>query len=405
MRCSIRWIRQLGFSVAVLCLLLSVVEIGVRVYETRENQLVLQETGVSQLTTPATTTYVELAPASTVVVRSGDDDRPITFRTNSYGIRGPEPVVPKPAGLFRVLVLGDERVLGAELPESATFCQRLQVSLEQSASTPVEVLNAGVPGFCPLLSYLQLKLRLLSLEPNLVILHFDMSDVSDDHRVRRFVKLNDAGLPICATHPDALLACGRSQPRLIDQFRVSRLSLDFFVSRWSRHVAETDVPDMDSPPGNCRWAMDAPPDWAPYIQQALEPIVLIRDLTEESYARFLLTASPLPWQISATASNTPEARGPAGQLMGTRISSHHAFEILTDFAEARQITFLDALPRFAAVDDPDTHWLQTSRGLSGRGHDEYARLLAEYLQQQMASEWNLPLARIPTESRMAESIR
>lgn len=63
------------------------------------------------------------------------------FRINSLGLRGPEIQVPKPVGVFRVLLLGDSITLGGRLPEEETFASRLERLL---APEKAETINAGV---------------------------------------------------------------------------------------------------------------------------------------------------------------------------------------------------------------------------------------------------------------------
>ena len=89
----------------------------------------------------------------------------------------------------RVLVLGDETILGLDVANADTFAARLQDQLRAAWRQPVEVINAAVPGDCPLLAALRLKHELLGLQPDIVICHFDMSDVADDYLYRRSLTL------------------------------------------------------------------------------------------------------------------------------------------------------------------------------------------------------------------------
>jgi len=73
---------------------------------------------------------------------SGDGDTAIAV--NSLGMRGPEPG-PKAAGDRRLLVLGDEVVLGAGVGWEQTFVARLS-GLLSTETTPCLAGNGGVPG-------------------------------------------------------------------------------------------------------------------------------------------------------------------------------------------------------------------------------------------------------------------
>jgi hypothetical protein len=68
-----------------------------------------------------------------------------TVRTNALGLRGPDVVVPKPAGTYRVLLLGDSMTAGLEVNENETFAA---VCVERlRGPRHVEVVNAGVRGY------------------------------------------------------------------------------------------------------------------------------------------------------------------------------------------------------------------------------------------------------------------
>lgn len=74
------------------------------------------------------------------------------FPTNSLGFRDTEPADPRPPTQVRVLALGDSSVAGSGAPRLQTFAERLERALaapwtEDAAQRPVEVLNAGIPGY------------------------------------------------------------------------------------------------------------------------------------------------------------------------------------------------------------------------------------------------------------------
>src|SRR5262245_8344319 len=110
-------------------------------------------------------------------LRPGYSDQ--NFHTSSFGLRTPEVAVPKPAGTFRVLLLGDSFTFGYGVKEDEGFARVLERQLRRDANRPIEVVNAGVISYCPLLEYLQYVHHLNLLEPDVVILNFDMSDVQD----------------------------------------------------------------------------------------------------------------------------------------------------------------------------------------------------------------------------------
>jgi hypothetical protein len=105
------------------------------------------------------------------------------WRINSLGMRDREHPRRKPAGVYRILVLGDSFIQGHGVRLEDTMVTRLETRL---ARTPreqtVEVLNAGIFGYSPLLEYLYLRELIQPFDPDLVIVGFFLgNDVGEDH--------------------------------------------------------------------------------------------------------------------------------------------------------------------------------------------------------------------------------
>jgi lysophospholipase L1-like esterase len=98
---------------------------------------------------------------------------------NSLGLRGPEVRQPKPAGTFRIVVLGGSTTYGEFISsDDETFPAQMQSSLRQfPGHENVEVVNAGVPGYTSWESIAHLAYRLVDLSPDLVIAYEGVNDV------------------------------------------------------------------------------------------------------------------------------------------------------------------------------------------------------------------------------------
>ncbi|MGH6689422.1 MAG: SGNH/GDSL hydrolase family protein, partial [Gammaproteobacteria bacterium] len=120
----------------------------------------------------------------------------IPFSTNSLGLRDREYVSPKPASVVRFLMLGDSFTEGAGLGLEQTVAKRVESALDAGGCGAYEVVNAGVASYSPILEYLLLRRLLPALQPDVVALNFDMTDVHDDV-VRTATATFDArGLPV-----------------------------------------------------------------------------------------------------------------------------------------------------------------------------------------------------------------
>jgi hypothetical protein len=74
----------------------------------------------------------------------------IPARTNSHGHRNPEVPLEKPAGAYRIVIVGDSFSVGANVREAESWPRLLERLLQQSSHRPIEVVNTAVGGWEPL---------------------------------------------------------------------------------------------------------------------------------------------------------------------------------------------------------------------------------------------------------------
>ena len=116
----------------------------------------------------------------------------VEVRTNRSGLRGPDPMLPKPAGVTRVFMLGDSFTFGLGVRDQETFCALIEQGLRAQGEA-VEVINGGVSAYSPILEYLSLRDQFLAFEPDLVVLWFDLADLWDDAWFQRNLLYDQAG--------------------------------------------------------------------------------------------------------------------------------------------------------------------------------------------------------------------
>jgi len=95
---------------------------------------------------------------------------------NNHGFRGREYSLNKPAGTFRIVVIGDSITFGNRLAPEENYPAVLE-SLYQQASKSVEVLNLGLGGYDTLQEVATLKDIGLQFDPDLVILGYCINDI------------------------------------------------------------------------------------------------------------------------------------------------------------------------------------------------------------------------------------
>jgi lysophospholipase L1-like esterase len=120
-------------------------------------------------------------------------------RNNDFGLRGREVTVEKPDETYRILTLGDSFTMGKGVEDDQTFSVLLEETLNSELRgcdaryQQIEVLNGGVDSYSPIISYLYLTRVLEVLEPDMVILNLDNSDLIQEWAYRRIAIRDDQG--------------------------------------------------------------------------------------------------------------------------------------------------------------------------------------------------------------------
>ena len=369
------WIKHLCYAVLFLLLLACLLEIGLRVHDSATGQVTRLDLYDRGLTCKSWLAHHELKPSRAYLVRHAETSRKVRVTVNSFGLRGAEPIVPKAPGTLRVLCLGDDSTFASHVAESETFVARLQDMLSQQRGQPVEVFNAGVPDYCPLLSYLQLRHRLLGLAPDLIVLCFDMSDISDDHAVRWFVVSDAEGHPTNCPHPGLEMPRQGNRRSVLDALLLpqwGRQRLNAFLADQTSRVASSSI---DFPRSKYLWLADAPPDWEDAIEQTFSALDLIGELADQSGVRFVVTAIPAPWQVSATATTGGGARDRVGVPPDGLYRSRRPFELLADYCRQKGLEFVDVSPEFQSQGGGHRLFLKYVAEFSPEGHELFAREL------------------------------
>lgn len=95
------------------------------------------------------------------------------------GLRGAPPIVPRPAGRARVLVLGDSSFFGHGLSDGDTLPAQLEVAL-RDAGLDADVINGAIPGYSTEQTRRLLDEQGWSLEPTLLLVGNLWSDNNAD---------------------------------------------------------------------------------------------------------------------------------------------------------------------------------------------------------------------------------
>ncbi|HLE07186.1 MAG TPA: SGNH/GDSL hydrolase family protein [archaeon] len=162
--------------------------------------LILVEIGLHIIDIPKYSTYAgsfrradqtyhhALIPNTTAKVRTEEFD--VIERVNNVGLRNRDINLTK--AKYRILMLGDSFTEGSGVNAEDTISQQLENILIEKGYD-IEVLNAGIASYSPILEYLYLKKDGIKLNPDIIILNLDISDLRDDYNYEKISIKDDEG--------------------------------------------------------------------------------------------------------------------------------------------------------------------------------------------------------------------
>lgn len=171
--------RRLAGNLVLLFLTIALLGIGGEVLlRTLEG-----ETDDTPLRTATTDPFVPRLIPGTHAVRSGAD-----IRINDIGLRNDPVAVPKPAGRYRILCVGDSYTFGTGVDQDETIPAALEDALRSHpGGDSVESINLGIDGANTYDCVARLEHIGFALEPDLVVLFFLFNDVFRMERGREWL--------------------------------------------------------------------------------------------------------------------------------------------------------------------------------------------------------------------------
>ncbi len=307
-----------------------------------------------------------------------------TRRVNNLGLRGRDVSPVKDSATYRIVMLGDSFTGGRGVRDEETFSALLERSLNEAAAAgagrTVEVVNAGVNSYSPILSFLQLARQLPPLDPDLVVLNFDMSDLVQEALYRASAAYGADGEPLGVDGSVAFEGPFTSRVRrfirrhlYFTRLIVIRLeppttgpepgTLEYWISRADpallQHTLASD-------------AVDRTGQW----RDVFDSILRIKAYCDEGGSGFLLTTYPWGHQVG----DEEWARGREAFLPEELTLSDTSVRTLEDFSAANGVEFLNMFPAFRAYRagerlyyDFDMHWTAAGHRIMARELDRRVR--------------------------------
>ena len=307
-------------------------------------------------------------------------------RVNAHGMRGVDVIDEKPAGTYRILMLGDSFTMGKGVGDDETFSVRLQKALNGGGRTcgrTIEVLNGGVDSYAPILSFIELK-ELQSLKPDLVVENLDVSDLVQESAYRQQAVRGSNGEIVGVPQlgdPDSLVDKVRSWTE--KHLFLTRVALFYATRTFNyREITVKDVvtrADAEIVAHTLEGDVDRSAQW----EAVFESLDQMNKYANANGMEFLMTIYPWPHQVS----DKEWVSGRSAFMPAGARPSDKSNRTVHAMSEAKGIPLLDTTPAFKAYSgtarlffDHDMHWTPT-------GHQVMAKAIEDYLYASTAPRW------------------
>src|SRR4030095_14083069 len=226
------------------------------------------------------------------------------YEINSFGFRDREFSLQKPPGTFRILMLGDSYTFGIGSNLEDTFSKQLEKRLNaKGGGERFEVINGGCSSYSPILEYLFLVSKGLQVNPDLVILNYDLSDVQDDYSSDRIAKFDGEGRPLRVPPVEVqwfyrdVRAKYRAPLAILEHFELYQFAMKRFYQGKRERTPPVFYEKAKAIAGNIEYDRDLPMregvgDWKIYFENSARYLKMIQDLLRSKNIRFAVASYP-----------------------------------------------------------------------------------------------------------------
>ena len=303
---------------------------------------------------------------------------------NSRGLRERELPLEKPAGTYRVLVLGDSFVEGAQVPVEDTVTRRLEEKLSAAMpGRPVQVINAGNAGFGTAQELLFLEHDGRAYQPDLVILvYFIDNDLPDNgYRVARERKLDITRRPFYVPDGKGGLELRPGAPPDADRFEavrpLLRRSVTYnLIENFTRWQEARDQEQAQIGKNRPTYLLNPPSEWEEAWQVTEQLLGRVQASARGMGAELVVVGAPSYFQLDADAWRWLVGGDTRERNVYVRDAPNQR---LAAISERQGLRFLDLLPATKAAHDADGglyfpadgHWTRAGHAFAAGQLNDY----------------------------------
>jgi len=294
-------------------------------------------------------------------------------------------------------MLGDSFTQGVGVAPEKTFSKQLQGLLNANAleGKHYEVINAGIMSYSPSLEYFLLKEIIEIVQPDLVVVNFDMSDIQDEYLYKKY--RTTKGIPHHGYRSwyGGLFRLEQYLLRKSVFFSMLHYFIDtkalYYPRKWvkkiirgyKKHIIHTyrkkdwiTIGDIATD----RFAIirENPGEYLnEYWQEAFNALLAMRELAIQHNSRFLIATYPYAAQVN----DTEWVEGRRSWHFEDRLyASTYPFDMIRNFASKNGIPFIDTVYAFRSADQGPLYYLYDGH-FTEEGHALYAEALYEYIKK------------------------
>lgn len=190
----LRRISTFGVYLAIAgAVLLALLEVSVRTLKLAPP--LIEQYMLMKMRAPDPVLPYKLRPSVAFTGRSDTDEFDFEHVHNAVGLRDEERTYEKPAGVFRILGLGDSFTYGVGARYEEGYLSRLEKALNARPGEhpPIQIIKAGIPGYFPEPERIFLQQYGARYKPDVVTVGFVANDVIDTYLGLDAISVDESG--------------------------------------------------------------------------------------------------------------------------------------------------------------------------------------------------------------------